>query len=37
MDEFAELGLPDGLEGNSRDEGADLIVWLRAQGLDLSC
>lgn len=32
IDEFAELGLLDGLEGNSRDERADLIVWLLTQG-----
>ncbi len=32
IDEFAELGLLDGLEGASRGERADLIVWLLAQG-----
>lgn len=32
IDEFAKLGLLDGLEGNSRRERADLIVWLLAQG-----
>jgi adenylate cyclase len=32
IDEFAKLGPLDGLEGNSRRERADLIVWLLAQG-----
>ncbi|MCP9271209.1 adenylate/guanylate cyclase domain-containing protein [Mycolicibacterium arenosum] len=32
INEFAELGLLDGLEGNTRDERVDLIVWLLAQG-----
>lgn len=31
-DDFAQYGLLDGLEGNSRQERTDLIAWLHAQG-----
>ncbi len=34
-DRFAEFGLLDGLEGDSRHERADLIVWLLAQGFTI--